>query len=88
MKNRKPLSDYGLLETSGLKMGSGWWWWCLCVLGILAAPCRGGRNCMDGITINVILLEDNKSPWSLNFVEGEILNAIETNNAIPTPGKR
>uniref|UniRef100_A0A671ULP6 Guanylate cyclase n=1 Tax=Sparus aurata TaxID=8175 RepID=A0A671ULP6_SPAAU len=67
-------------------MGSGWWWWCLCVLGILAAPCRGARNCMDGIAINVILLEDNKSPWSLNFVEGEILNAIETNNAIPTPG--
>lgn len=70
-------------------MGSGWWWWwCLCVLGILGAPCRGARNCLDGITINVILLEDNKSPWSLNFVEGEILNAIETNNAIPTPGKR
>lgn len=63
-------------------MGIRWWWLCLCVLGILAAPCRGIRQCLDGISINVILLYDEDSPWSLKFVEKEIEKAIETDSAI------
>ncbi|XP_031698926.1 heat-stable enterotoxin receptor isoform X1 [Anarrhichthys ocellatus] len=61
-------------------MGTGWWW--LCVLGVVAAPCRSIKECLDGITINVILLEDEESPWSLRYVKDEILEAIETDSAI------
>ncbi|XP_054455023.1 guanylyl cyclase C [Anoplopoma fimbria] len=61
-------------------MGTGWWW--LCVLGIVAAPCWGIKQCMDGIMINVILLEDEESPWSLRFVKDEIEKAIETDSTI------
>lgn len=63
-------------------MGQSDWWLTLCALGILAASFRGVRSCQDEITINVILLEDEESPWSLNFVREEILNAIETDSAI------
>uniref|UniRef100_A0A3B4TXT8 Guanylate cyclase n=1 Tax=Seriola dumerili TaxID=41447 RepID=A0A3B4TXT8_SERDU len=58
------------------------WWLCLCALGILAAPCRGIGRCLNGITMNVILLDDEESPWSLKFVRGEILEAIEIDSAI------
>uniref|UniRef100_A0A3Q0T790 Guanylate cyclase n=1 Tax=Amphilophus citrinellus TaxID=61819 RepID=A0A3Q0T790_AMPCI len=63
-------------------MGSGSWWLCLCTLGILAAPCRGTRPCLNRITINVILLDDEESPWSLQYVEGQIQKAIEKDSAI------
>ncbi|XP_034414209.1 heat-stable enterotoxin receptor [Cyclopterus lumpus] len=63
-------------------MGTGWWW--LCVLGIVAAPCRGIKQCLNGITINVVLLEDDESPWSLRFVKDKILEAIETDSTINT----
>ncbi|XP_068162241.1 guanylyl cyclase C [Antennarius striatus] len=53
-------------------------WSCLLVFWILAVPCWGIRQCLDGNTINVILLDDGESPWSLRFVKGEILKAIET----------
>ena len=59
-------------------------WLCWCILGILAAPCWGITQCMDGTTINVILLEDQESPWSLKFVRGEIQKAVETDSAINT----
>uniref|UniRef100_A0A8D3D6P3 Guanylate cyclase n=1 Tax=Scophthalmus maximus TaxID=52904 RepID=A0A8D3D6P3_SCOMX len=60
-------------------------WLCLCaLLGILAAPCWGVRQCLIGTTINVILLEDKESPWSLKFVRGEILKAIATESAVNT----
>lgn len=55
---------------------------CLCVLGILAAPCRGITHCLNGTTINVILLEDEMSPWSLKFVRRQILEAMETDSTI------
>ncbi|XP_068610409.1 guanylyl cyclase C [Brachionichthys hirsutus] len=58
-------------------MGTGWRW-CLLVFWILAVPCCCIRQCLDGITINVILLDDAESPWSLKFVKSEILKAIET----------
>lgn len=54
----------------------------MCALGILAPPCWGIRQCLDGVTINVILLDDEESPWSLKFVKGEILKATETDSAI------
>ncbi|XP_019938666.2 guanylyl cyclase C isoform X2 [Paralichthys olivaceus] len=41
-------------------------------------------KCLNGTTINVILLDDEESPWSLKFVRGEILKAIETDSAINT----
>ncbi|XP_029312186.1 heat-stable enterotoxin receptor [Cottoperca gobio] len=63
-------------------MGAGWWKLCLCVLRIVAAPCWGIRPCPEGATINVILLEDEESPWSLRFVRGEIQKAIETDSTI------
>lgn len=65
-------------------MATGWCWLSLCVLGIVAAPCHGINQCLDGITFNVILLEDEESPWSLKFVKGEILKAIETDKGINT----
>lgn len=62
-----------------LEMGC---WLCCCILGILAAPCWSVRQCLDGISMNVILLQDEESPWSLNFVKKEILKAIETDSSI------
>ncbi|XP_034563288.1 LOW QUALITY PROTEIN: heat-stable enterotoxin receptor [Notolabrus celidotus] len=56
---------------------------CLCILGVIIfAPCQGLKSCVDGVTINVILLDDEVSPWSLKFVKGEILKAIETDAEI------
>lgn len=64
-------------------MGAVLWWLRLsCVLGALAAPCRGISNCLDGITFNVILLDDAESPWGLQYVKGEVLKAIETDKGI------
>lgn len=55
---------------------------CLCAVGIFAAPCRGAGQCDEKVTINVILLNDEEYPWSLTYVEGEILEAIDTDSAI------
>uniref|UniRef100_A0A3P8QGQ1 Guanylate cyclase n=1 Tax=Astatotilapia calliptera TaxID=8154 RepID=A0A3P8QGQ1_ASTCA len=63
-------------------MGSGSWLLCLFIFGILVASCPGVGQCGSGITINVILLDDEDSPWSLQYVEGEILKAIEKDSAI------
>lgn len=63
-------------------MGPGGWWLCLCAVGIFAVPCRGAGQCVEEITINVILLNDEEYPWSLTYVEGEILEAIDTDSAI------
>uniref|UniRef100_A0A3B3V0U3 Guanylate cyclase n=1 Tax=Poecilia latipinna TaxID=48699 RepID=A0A3B3V0U3_9TELE len=53
------------------------WWLLLCAFGVGAACGRRNGQCLDGITINVILLEDEESPWSLKYVERKILEAIE-----------
>lgn len=63
------------------------WWLSLCLLGILAAPSGADRPCMHGFTINVILLDDDDSFWSLKYVKGEILKAIETDKALNPEGK-
>lgn len=62
-------------------------WLSLCALAILAAPCRGTRPCAHGFTINVILLDDEWSSWSLKYVKGEILKAIEKDKALNAEGK-
>ncbi|XP_041671715.1 heat-stable enterotoxin receptor isoform X2 [Cheilinus undulatus] len=59
------------------------WWLCLCTFGIIIlTPCQGIQSCIDGTTINVIVLNDDVSPWSLKFVEGEVLKAMETDAVI------
>lgn len=63
-------------------MSTGWLWLCLCVLGILAVPCLSVSKCLNGTTINVILLDDNESPWSLKYVKKEIERAIGTENKV------
>ncbi|XP_076007804.1 guanylyl cyclase C [Genypterus blacodes] len=55
---------------------------CLWALVMLWAPCWGIKKCLDGIMINVILLNDKESPWSLKFVEGQIQKALETDAQI------
>lgn len=61
-------------------MGMGWQWICFCVLWILTGPCRGIN--LDELTIDVILLDDEESPWSLKFVKDEILKAIELDQTV------
>ncbi|KAK5601202.1 hypothetical protein CRENBAI_002759, partial [Crenichthys baileyi] len=58
------------------------WWLLLFTFGVVAASCRGNIQCMDGITINVLLLEDDESPWSLKYVKNQILKAIANDTAI------
>ncbi|XP_069012160.1 guanylyl cyclase C [Embiotoca jacksoni] len=63
-------------------MGRGTWCLCLFTLGVLVTPCLSTRPCLDGDTMNVILLDDEESPWSLKYVGGTILEAIEKDSAI------
>lgn len=58
-------------------MGAAQRWLGLCALTALAAPFGGANQCMDGIDLNVILLEDENSPWGLQYVRGEVMKAIE-----------
>lgn len=53
------------------------WWLLLCAFGVAAARSAGKGQCLDGIAINVILLEDEDSPWSLKYVKKKIQEAIE-----------
>ncbi|XP_071384314.1 guanylyl cyclase C, partial [Centroberyx affinis] len=65
-------------------MGPGGRWLCVCALGMLWAvgACGGISDCLDGVMINVILLDDDKSPWSLKYVRGEIERALESDSNI------
>ena len=40
------------------------------------------QHCKEGSLINVILLNDDESPWSMKFVKGEVLKAIKLNSQI------
>lgn len=60
-------------------MAAGGWWLSVCALWILVAQSSSIKQCLDGVMINVILLNDENFPWSLKYVEGEILRAIEKN---------
>lgn len=64
------------------KMGAVRPWLNLCVLAALVMPFRCANNCMDGIDLNVILLDDENSPWGLQHVRGEVLKAIEEDKLI------
>ncbi|XP_038156958.1 heat-stable enterotoxin receptor [Cyprinodon tularosa] len=58
------------------------WWLIVFTFWAFAALCRGNGQCGTGITINVILLEDEESPWSLKYVESEIEEAVLKDNNI------
>ncbi|XP_072312685.1 guanylyl cyclase C [Eucyclogobius newberryi] len=60
-------------------MAPGGIWLSVCTLWILLAQSSSIKPCLDGVMINVILLNDTEFPWSLQYVQGEILRAIETN---------
>lgn len=72
---------------SDVKMEKASRWLSLCVLGILATRCSATSPCMHGFTVNVILLDDEEAPWSLKYVKGEILKAIETDKTQDSEGK-
>ncbi|XP_029933944.1 heat-stable enterotoxin receptor [Myripristis murdjan] len=64
-------------------MGPGGQWLCACVCAVvvlLGSSC-GIRHCLDGVMMNVILLNDTESPWSLRYVQGHILKAIDSANS-------
>lgn len=63
------------------------WWLTLCALGTLAAPCRGTGACTHRFTISVILRDNEESPWSLKYVKGEMLKAMEKENSLNPDGK-
>ncbi|KAJ0015737.1 hypothetical protein NQD34_014027 [Periophthalmus magnuspinnatus] len=52
-------------------------WLSVCALWILVEVSGSIKQCLDGVMINVILLQDKDVPWSLQYVEGEIKRAIE-----------
>nr|XP_061807414.1 guanylyl cyclase C-like [Nerophis lumbriciformis] len=59
-------------------MALGGWclWWC--TFATFLPSHHGLHPCLRGISMNVILLDDEDSPWSLKFVRGQILKALET----------
>uniref|UniRef100_A0A3Q2XT06 Guanylate cyclase n=1 Tax=Hippocampus comes TaxID=109280 RepID=A0A3Q2XT06_HIPCM len=59
-------------------MASGGWFLWLCTFATLVASHHGIRQCLRGVSMNVILLDDEESPWSLKFVRGQILKALES----------
>ncbi|XP_061665659.1 guanylyl cyclase C [Syngnathoides biaculeatus] len=59
-------------------MASSRWFLVLFTFGTLIASHHAIRQCLRGVSMNVILLEDEESPWSLKFVRGQILKALES----------
>ncbi|XP_061912164.1 guanylyl cyclase C-like isoform X1 [Entelurus aequoreus] len=70
-------------------MGSSRWclWW-LFTFGTLVVSLRSVRHCLRGISMNVILLDDEESPWSLKFVRGQILKALDSESGVDENGVR
>ncbi|XP_056152809.1 guanylyl cyclase C [Lampris incognitus] len=64
-------------------MGGGGAW--LCVLVLVAGRCRAIKDCLDGIQINVIEMDDDEFPWSLKLVEHAVREAIEQDSLINGP---
>ncbi len=58
-------------------LGLFWFWFgsVLCVSGFDVLRCRN-----SSVTLNVVLLEDENSPWSLKFVEDTVKMAVEEEN--------
>ncbi|XP_061611732.1 guanylyl cyclase C isoform X3 [Phyllopteryx taeniolatus] len=59
-------------------MASSRWLLLLFIFETLMASHHGIRQCLRGVSMNVILLDDEESPWSLKFVRGQILKALES----------
>ncbi len=58
-------------------LGLIWFWFgsVLCVSGLDVSRCRN-----SSVTLNVVLLEDENSPWSLKFVKDKVEMAVEGEN--------
>lgn len=58
-------------------LGLFWFWFgsVLCVSGFDVLSCRN-----SSVTLNVVLLEDEDSPWSLKFVKDVVEMAVEEEN--------
>ncbi|KAM9773327.1 guanylyl cyclase C [Syngnathus typhle] len=57
-------------------MASWRWSLCLFIFLTLMGSHQGIRQCLRGVSMSVILLDDEESPWSLKFVGGQILKAL------------
>lgn len=80
MKNNKDKSERTFPKLN--RMGAARRWLGLCALAALVVPFRGASHCMDGIDVNVILLDDENFPWGLQYVKGEVLKAMEEDKRI------
>uniref|UniRef100_A0A4W5L4M0 Receptor ligand binding region domain-containing protein n=1 Tax=Hucho hucho TaxID=62062 RepID=A0A4W5L4M0_9TELE len=51
---------------------------CVCWLVLIVGRCKTTYPpCLDGIMMNVVLLDDDISPWSMKFVRGAVERAIQ-----------
>lgn len=80
VKNNKDESERTFHSLN--RMGAAWRWLGLCALAALVAPFGGANRCMEGIDVNVILLDDENFPWGLQYVKGEVLKAMEEDKRI------
>ncbi|KAJ7984750.1 hypothetical protein DPEC_G00358010 [Dallia pectoralis] len=55
-------------------------WW----LVLIAGRCDANYpTCLNGVMMNVVLLNDNVSPWSMKFVRGAVEQAIKLDAELP-----
>jgi len=56
--------------------------WCVlvCALSLVLGHSQRIGSCTKRSLINVILLDDDESPWSMKFVEGKVRQAVDRVN--------
>uniref|UniRef100_A0A674CCK9 Guanylate cyclase n=1 Tax=Salmo trutta TaxID=8032 RepID=A0A674CCK9_SALTR len=60
------------------------WWVCVCWMVLIAGRCETiYPHCLDGIMMNVVLLDDDISPWSMTFVRSAVESAIQLDAELP-----
>uniref|UniRef100_A0A8C8JWY2 Guanylate cyclase n=1 Tax=Oncorhynchus tshawytscha TaxID=74940 RepID=A0A8C8JWY2_ONCTS len=60
------------------------WWVCVCWMVLIAGRCEAiYPHCLDGIMMNVVLLDDDISPWSMTFVRSAVESAIQLDAELP-----
>ncbi|XP_070973531.1 guanylyl cyclase C-like [Oncorhynchus clarkii lewisi] len=60
------------------------WWGCVCWMVLIAGRCEAiYPHCLDGIMMNVVLLDDDISPWSMRFVRSAVESAIQLDAELP-----
>uniref|UniRef100_A0A8C7LIE7 Guanylate cyclase n=1 Tax=Oncorhynchus kisutch TaxID=8019 RepID=A0A8C7LIE7_ONCKI len=65
------------------------WWVCVCWMVLIAGRCEAiYPHCLDGIMMNVVLLDDDISPWSMTFVRSAVESAIQLDAELPCKMKR